>query len=102
MLLLREATYTDEAGRMFKVMLPQDAPAEHARLGVVIGPPPLDGLGLPFDAEVRLNLQLFSRGIFTARDAKRRPRDVHAAIMGALRADIQRVVAVYEAYEQGE
>ena len=92
---MRQVDYIDTDGRHFKVIVTDSCLPELYSAGIPIGPPPLEARGLPLDLEVRLNNQLYNRGIFTQRDAAKRPRDLMAALQGALRLDIQRILEVY-------
>lgn len=92
---MKFVTYKDTMGRLFKVSLPDDAPDSDAMFGIVVGPPELDALGLPPDIEVRLNNQLFTRGIFTPLDAKRRREDITNALIAALKVDTNRLIELY-------
>lgn len=87
--------WTDRDGRHFVVMVPEDAPPEHARMGIPVGPPSLSALGWPIDVEVALHNQLHARGILTRTDAMARPQEVQAAIQRALRLDVQRVQELF-------
>lgn len=92
---MRETVYEDMDGRKFKVQIPDDAPDSHARLGIVIGPPDLSELDLPLAVEVRLNNQLFNRGLFRKGDIRRRREELAAALAATLRLDIQTLEGVY-------
>lgn len=93
---MKERKYTDPDGRMFKVLLPDDAPDEHTQYGIVVGPPSLESLYLPLEIEVRLNNELYYRGLFTKQDVRRHSTDVQGAVHAALKLDIQGVIACYE------
>lgn len=75
--------------------LPKEVPDDEAIKGIPIGPPSLESLGLPTEVEVRVHNQLFHRRIFTARDARLRRVEIHAAIRAALKVDTERVYQVY-------
>lgn len=92
---MREATYTDSCGRKWLVLLPDGAPDSDARMGVPVGPPPLEALGLPEEIEVRLHNQLFDRGLIRRRDLRRRMQDVVGALQAALRVSANRIAALY-------
>lgn len=92
---MREANYRDRQGRQFLVLLPDGVADEDSRMGLPVGPPPLGHLDLPLEVEVRLNNQLFARGIFTWADAKARRQDIFAAWQAALATDCDRVVMAY-------
>jgi len=92
---MRQVTYTDTAGRKWQRLLPDAAPDSDARKGVPLGPPSLEALGLNHETEVRLHNALFNRGLITADDVARRPNEVAAALMSALRLDAQTIMALY-------
>jgi len=96
---LRRATYTDEDGRRWAVMLPESAGDEDAEIGIPVGPPPMEGLSLPECAAVVLHNELHDRGIFTLRDAIRNRPQIQAALMAALKVDAETVMAQYRATE---
>lgn len=98
----RRASYTDESGRQWAVMLPDDKPDSDASMGIPVGPPSLEPLGLPEEIEVRLHNQLFDRGLLTQRDVKTRHSHVLGALMAALKVDIGRVCSLYAAGKGGE
>lgn len=91
---MRRAQYTDRKGRVHVVELPDGKPDSEAAMGIPIGPPPLEALGLPQEIEVRLHNQLAARGILTAADAKRGRKDIFAALQKALAVDITRIVEI--------
>lgn len=94
--MLRVVDYRDAEGRTVRVLLPEEADDSDAPIGLVVGPPDLTALGLPTAIEVRLNNELHSRGLFTLHDARRRFRDLEAAVRAALRFEVSRVMAMYE------
>lgn len=93
---LRVVEFVDEDGRSWARGLPDGVPDARAKVGVPIGPPSLEDLGLPKELEVRLHNQLYQRRIFTERDARQRMQDVHSALMAALRVDAHRILAIYQ------
>lgn len=92
---MRESEYIDSEGRKWCVGLPDDAPDSHAPMGVRIGPPSLESLGLPKDIEVRLHNELYNRRLFSLADVERRRQDVLGAIMAIFRLDTQKVIELY-------
>lgn len=92
---MRETTYEDGEGRLWRVRLPDGVPDEMAEQGVRIGPPPLTSLRLPLEAEVRLHNQLYHRRILTERDARGRLPDIVSAIMATFKIDAGRIAALY-------
>ena len=92
---MREVDYTDEAGRRYRVRVPDDCPEALYPSGIPVGPPSLESLGLPLEIEVRLHNQLHNRRLFTRRDVLQRPRDVMAALQAALKIDLQRLQLLY-------
>lgn len=87
--------HQDPDGRRFAVALPDYEADSAAILGIRLGPPDLEGLGLPKDIEIRLNNQLYDRGLITAKDVKTRLPEVHAALMAALKVDAASVAGLY-------
>lgn len=92
---LKRADYQDADGRWKAVYLPEEEPKENAEAGIPIGPPSLADLQLPPEVEVRLNNELFYRGILTPIDAIKRRQEISSAIMAALRVDTDRVHTLY-------
>lgn len=92
---LRRTSYVDAEGRRWAVDLPAGAPDSDAPLGLHVGPQPLTELGLPLETEVRLHNQLFSRGILTVNDAKRKRADLFAALQAAYAVDGERLIQLY-------
>lgn len=93
---LTMVTWEDTEGRSWLRAIPQGVPEAQAAIGIPIGPPPLDELGLPREIEIRLHNQLYARRIYTAADARDRVGEINSAIMAALRLDVHRILAVYE------
>lgn len=87
--------YEDTKGRLSIREIPDDKPLAHARYGVLVGPPDLSSLNLPEEVEVRLNNELFNRGLLTLSDARRRPAELEAALKAALKLDVQALMAAY-------
>lgn len=92
---MRELTYKAADGRLFKVMLPDDAPDSHASMGIRIGPPDLLLPKVPKALAVRLHNELFHRNLFTANDVSKRRADVMAAWQSALSVDVNTIVEGY-------
>ena len=92
---MRRAHYVDNEGRYWCVDLPDDVPETAAQMGIPVGPPSLEGLGLPRETEIRLHNQLYARNIFTERDARRGLHEIQAALMNALRVDAGIIVDFY-------
>jgi hypothetical protein len=87
-------TFEDPDGRHFVVLVPSGREG-NPELGIPVGPPDLSSLDLPLDVEVRLNNQLFQRGLLTLADVRRHTGDVAAAIQATLRIDVASVTALY-------
>ena len=85
-------------GRSYKVQVPNDAPAGLWPAGIIIGPPDLAGLSLPPIIETRLHNELFARGLITERDIRKRMPELQAALMAALKVDVNTIM---EAYQNG-
>lgn len=86
---------TVRAGKKCRVIVPDEASENTWQYGVLVGPPDLSELGLPEDIEVRLNNELFNRGLITKRDLRRRGAEVVAALQAALKVDAQRIIELY-------
>lgn len=95
---LRSVEYQDPDGRLWLRGLPEGVPSSQAEIGIPIGPPPLDGLELPKEIEVRLHNQLYARQIFTENDARSHLLDLQSALVAALRVDVNRLLAVYQGH----
>lgn len=91
----KRRTRKDKEGRITIVEVPDDAPSSHDRYGIEIGPPDLSELGLPPEIEVRLNNELYHRGIITRNDAIKRRNDVLGALQAALKIHVQKVIEAY-------
>ncbi len=98
--LLKEVDYKDDAGRLWRVRVPDDCPPDRFSAGIPVGPPALDSLGLPLDIEARLHNELHARGLLTFRDALNRPKEIQAALQATLKIDVQRIQTLYRD-EQG-
>lgn len=91
----RVTSFTDVDGRKWAVTLPDDAPDSDAPLGLLLGPPSLETLGLPLEAEVRLHNELFARRLWTLADVTRRRMDILGALQSAFKVDIGKIVELY-------
>ncbi len=87
--------YTDDTGRMWAVLIPDDHDADPS-MGIPIGPPDLTGLYLPEETAVRLHNQLFARGILTKADLKSKQRELFAALQAAYKVDIAKVTQMFD------
>lgn len=85
---LRQVEYRDLEGRLSARLIPAFASDNEAISGIVLGPPPLTALNLPLALEVRLNNEFYHRGLLTEADIAHRRGDAVAALMSALRVDI--------------
>jgi hypothetical protein len=92
---MRTVDYTDAYGRLKKVLLPNDAPDDHARYGILIGPPDFDDLGLGPERTTILNNKLFNLGLFEAKEVKRRREDVRAVLQSLFALDIEKIIQLY-------
>lgn len=98
---MRTLDYTDDRGRIWRVELPDGVPDDGAALGVPVGPPAVcDALELPEAVGTRLHNELHRRGLFVLRDVQSRPGDLRAAIMAALRLDLQTIEEQYRSLEK--
>lgn len=85
---MKEADWTDEEGRKWRVRLPDDAPDSEAPGGFPVGPPNLADLGLPLEVEVRLHNQLHARGLWTEREVRRSKGSLFASLQAAYGVDV--------------
>lgn len=99
--MAKRVTYVDGFGRKFLMEIPDSAPDEHAPMGIQIGPPNLESLGLPLDLEVRLNNSLYARGLFTDRDLNRKRGELLAVWQSVLHVDTTRLINVYKGVDIG-
>lgn len=93
-------TWLDANGRAYEV-----EPVEgndNPETWPIVGPPPglVDALNLPEPYATRLHNELHRRGLFRLRDVQRKSADVQAALMAALRVDLQVIVAQFVALEK--
>jgi hypothetical protein len=89
---MRSVDYTDDRGRNFRVMLPDDAPDDEAPMGIPIGPPDVvDHLGLPEPLATRLHNLLHERGLFDVRTLRKRGNVLQGVWQTALRVDVNRL-----------
>jgi len=98
---MRELSHEDAEGRLWRVRIPDHAPDSDATMGVIVGPPPMDELGLPEEIAIRLHNQLYHRGLFTLKDVERRKGDVVGALHATLKVDVQRIVDIYKNHREG-
>ena len=91
----REVDWTDEDGRRWRRLIPDEAPDEHAEFGVPIGPISLADLNLPIEFEVRLHNAMHDRSIWTYDEARRRASDIAQAVFHTAKADALRIVELY-------
>lgn len=92
---LQRVIHIDESGRKKYVLLPEGVSENEADKGIPVGPPDFTELGLPEELEVRLNNELFNRGIIEVKDALRGRDQIQAALMSVLKVDAGRVVEAY-------
>lgn len=92
---MRKTQYKDILGRWHAVLIPDDAPESHASMGIHLGPPDLEPLGLPETITTRLNNQLFWRGLLTFKEVRTRRQEVINALQAALSVDVTSIVNLY-------
>ena len=92
---MRDTVFTDKQGRLWAVRLPEGLPDSDANMGIPVGPPSLESLGLPEEIEIALHNQLYSRKIFTSNDIRRHRQDVTAAVIGALKLEVDKLLELY-------
>lgn len=77
--------------------VPDDRPDAHAQYGIPVGPPEFEGLtSLSEEVRVRLNNELYHRGIITLQDAKRRRGEVVSALQSAIGLDVEAILVAYQ------
>ena len=92
---MKQIEYTDMLGRKTLVALPDDVPDSDGYMGIVIGPPSLDALGLPPDVQTRIHNELYYRRLFSVKDVNARSVDVASALMAALKVDVAAIKNIY-------
>lgn len=97
---MREVDYTDEAGRRWRVRVPDGAPEDMYSAGIVVGPPAglddwLKGRGWPEPYRIAIHNALHARGLITVQDVMKRPEEVRAALNAVTRTDMQGIQQVY-------
>lgn len=85
---------TEIDGRKYIVTVPDDE--LYYERGIIVGPPDLGSLELPEELEIRLNHELFARGLITKKDVMRRRQEVTNAWQSALAVDTERIVSEYK------
>lgn len=86
----------DNRGRMHRALLPDGAPDSDAPLGLQLGPPDVvDYVGLPEPIATRLHNILHKRGLYSAKDVKKRPDALLSSIQLALKIDVQLMMDAY-------
>ncbi len=92
---MREVIHIDKDGRKSAVRIPDSASESESQMGILIGPPSLEALGLPQEVEVRLHNQLFERRLFTLEDVRRRHGQLMAAMLAAFKPEVSSLVKIY-------
>ena len=92
---MRTADYIDRIGLTRRVLLPDSASDLEAEMGIPLGPPSLEALGLPIELERRLHQELVLRGLFTYNDVLKRSNDLKGAWQAALGVDVSRLMSLY-------
>lgn len=95
---MKQVEYEAPDGRLYAVLIPEDAPDSAARMGIVVGPPELDSLSIPNELMVAVHNQLYHRKIFTYGDARRHRGDIQLAILTALKNGL--VADILNCYER--
>lgn len=78
------------------VQVPDGTPEKEWGQGIVVGPPDLTPLGLPLEVTTRLHNELFHRGIIRRGDARVRRPEVHAALVAALKIDVEHIITLFQ------
>lgn len=96
---MRDVDYTAEDGRIWRVRVPDDCPADMISAGIPVGPPDLDSRlaerGWPLETRIRLHNELHTRGLLTLKDVLRRPADLEGTLKSVLRTDMQTLQTWY-------
>jgi len=94
-----DTTELVQDGRKYRVIMSPDIPSGAY---IVIGPPEglVDVLGLPEPLATRLHNALYGRGILSAADASKHPKDVTGALMETLMIDVQRIVEEFFKFDK--
>ena len=93
---MRIVDYVDDGGFKRRVSLPDEAPDDHADMGILVGPPDLAALDLPTRHAQALNNELFDRGLLTDEDVQGRQAELTAAIKRVLRMDVLTLQALFK------
>jgi hypothetical protein len=93
---MQRIEYTDDDGYKKIVELPDSASNEEAAYGILIGPPDLDELDLPERLKIKLNNELFDRGLITYEDVKSQHQSISSALKAVFKADVVAIVNLYK------
>lgn len=96
---MRRSSYEDSDGRKWAVWLPEGVDDSDASMGLPLGPPSLERLGLPLELEVRLHNNLFAKELFTWGDVQRNRVAIASAIRAMLSPTTEHLLTLY--YEAG-
>jgi len=89
---MKAVDYTNENGRNFRTLLPDEAPDSEAPMGIPVGPPDVvDFLGLPEPLATRLHNILHEKGLWDVKTLRKRDRELFGAWQQALRVDVNRL-----------
>lgn len=94
---MKEVEWKSPDGRLYKVLVPEDAPKENYQYGIIIGPPVelVEVLGLPEPIAVRFHNALYNRGMFTYKDVVKRRQDLFGAWQSTLMVDTEKILEVF-------
>ena len=93
--------YTDAEGLRTMRRVPADMYKEDWGMGILVGPPPLDTLGLPERIQTKLNNELVNRRLITYADVRKRPQDLFAALQATFKTDVQTLQRLFHEFEGG-
>ena len=97
---MKPVDWTDDRGRNFRTLLPDDAPDEEARMGIPVGPPDVvDHLGLPEPLATRLHNILHEQGLWDVKTLRKNDRVLIGVWQRALRVDVNRL---FQAFMESE
>ena len=91
---MKTVEYKNPAGRLFKVLVPDDATPEKYQYGIMVGPPPdlVEDLKVPEPFATRFHNQLYYRGLLTYVDVVKRKDDLFTAWQASLSVDTETIL----------
>lgn len=95
---MKTVEYKNPQGRLFKVIVPDDATTEKYQYGIVVGPPLelVDDLGLPEPIATRFHNALYIRGLYDYLSVVKRKQDLFGAWQSALNIDTETILEAFK------